>query len=433
MYEFILKEKFLTAMVALFISFFISFVTRGGKYWIRTVIYSYGPSFAAAFYIIAFFSHTRPNSFDLLAGLIFEISILVVFFMHFAKLIKYSAIVSHYDVRRILIISMVFNVIFFIPIISGTGFGLLSDGSRIDFIYTYDWAKHLVYANLMINFLQISFIAALLTQKGKLGLLGWLIILLNLSISISSGSKGAAILWIFAIISLINYQQADFSRVRVFLYVTVVLAATYISTSIVKRFTGLSYVEFVNIAISRFALNNDARALAFDLRTSASVDQGFFQNSFRSFASLFGSPPTDPPLGVLFFKERLQIFDGSGSNASFMALSTFYFPVGYSLIPALFGVLAVVIFSISCIYISRKIKSNAKTLILYSISMPVIILLSQDFLAFQLVLPIFVIVIFGMIFWQHGVRYVLSPGHPRIVRDVTHMVPYGLPERDNQI
>jgi hypothetical protein len=169
-----------------------------------------------------------------------------------------------------------------------------------------------------------------------------------------------------------------------------ILAALWLSATVVSGFFGISKLEFAELAASRFFLNNDARALA--LETGGGPDRMYElpAASFRGVSNKLGLSSVDPPLGQLLYEQEFELADGSGANSSVIALIHYYSPRSYSVLPAvLAGILATVIFA-GVVLLRRVFKCRQRKLALTLSGMLLVQTLSQDFLAFQVLLPLFV-------------------------------------------
>jgi hypothetical protein len=172
--------------------------------------------------------------------------------------------------------------------------------------------------------------------------------------------------------------------------------------------------EFFDLAISRFFLFNDARALALDLRPTYYVDSALFSETFRSLASFFGSAPQNEPLGVLLYKEAFFTDGGSGANASLMALIVYYTEPGYSILSifvATGGLLLVFYLSKISLNFFQDTKNR---LIVITLWTGTITSYSQDFLAFQ----VFVLITLPLMLFLYVIRpkSSFSSGYYKYVR-----------------
>ncbi len=394
MYNFILEQK-LAAFIAALLLALCACAIAGGRLtlWWRGILYSYMPSLAAAFYATAFFADAAPFAGDLAAGLLFEFTVLVLFYRQFRLLRRDLETVSRQSVTKALGRTMVVQVICAVPLIAAGGFGIFSDESRIGYLYTGSLPKYFTYASFLATTAQVALLAALVSTSGRLGSRGWSVILLNFAISVTSGSKGAVFLWLASIASLIDYRRARIPAYKLFGALAIGIGAFLVSSLAVAQFFDLDFDVFLDVAFSRFFLNNDARALAFDLRNWHSASYSMFSESFRSLGNLLGIPPRNDPLGVQLYGEAFAIENGNGANASFMALGTYYFPAGYAFIPAVLGIIGILGVAQLAGMTSSLLHRPVQRVIVRSIWLVCLALYTQDFLAFQVLLPLAILTI----------------------------------------
>lgn len=406
MYEFILKERFATVLGIFLLALFTSSLVGAGRLWLKGLIYNLSPAMAASFYAVAFLATPQPDSADLIAGLIFEVTVLALFFKLLLNIKRDMINICEGDAARVLIWAVAFQLLISYPNMITAGFGLFSEGSRIDYLSSSSLAKYYTYAGLLISTVQAVFLASLVTSRGYLGILGWSVIAANLMLSVLAGSKGGAFLWFLSMASLIEYKRAHIQIYKIIIFLIIVMGLAWISSIIVAKFLNIEFDDFINLALSRFFLNNDARALSLDLRTSQTADLSFFSEAFRSLGNLIGFPPRNDPLGVVLYGEGLSITNGSGANTSFMALATYYFPIGYALIPALLGILGLIVV-VGVAWMSAKLLvMPAPRVMASSIWMACLLTYSQDFLAFQVLLPLTVLAIFAIWISRRKFNYI---------------------------
>lgn len=378
----------MTVLATVLLAFLASSLVGAGRLWLRGLMYNLAPAMAAAFYAVAFLAQPQPNSMDLIAGLLFEITVLALFFRLLFKLKQDIMLISKEDVARVLKWTVVVQILFALPNMTTAGFGLFSEGSRIDYLSANSLAKYYTYAGLLISAVQAAFLASLVTERGYLGILGWAVIITNLVLSVLAGSKGGVFLWLLSIASLIEYRRARIHTCKIIMVLLIGGGAVLISSLIIAKFFSLELGDFIELAMSRFFLYNDARALSLDLRTSQSADFSFFSEAFRSLGNLFGSPPRNDPLGVVLYEEKFSITNGGGANSSFMALATYYFPIGYALIPALMGMVGAIFLTGGALISVKLFSRPAPRVMVTSIWLASFLTYSQDFLAFQVLLPL---------------------------------------------
>lgn len=298
------------------------------------------------------------------------------------------------EVRRLLLATLGLQLALAAPLVLSEGFGIFSDGSRIDYLYAGSLSKYLVYAGIICMGIQAPLLARQISCKGNIGWLGGMVVLFNFAMSILAGSKGGAFLWIFSVLALVNYRQARLSLMAMVLLPLLLVGGIYVSSLQISEFLGITLEDFADLALNRFFLNNDARALAFDFRTSLTSDAGLLSEAFRSLASLFGSAPKNSPLGVHLYAELFGFESGNGANASLIALIVYYSSAGYALLPALLftaGAGALVLFFG---VVRRQMQSAVCRAIVLAFGLLALQQYSQDFLAFQVVLPLVIVFLF---------------------------------------
>lgn len=220
-------------------------------------------------------------------------------------------------------------------------------------------------------------------------------------------------LWLASIASLINYRRARIPVYRLLGALVFGIGALLVSSLAVAQFFDLDLDVFLDLAFNRFFLNNDARALAFDLRNWHSASYSMFSESFRSLGNLFGMPPRNDPLGVQLYGDAFAIDNGNGANASFMALGTYYFPAGYAFIPAVLGIIGVLGVAQLAAMTSNFLRRPVQRVIVRSIWLVCLALYTQDFLAFQVLLPLAILTILIFCFRNfavHGLSTKLPQG-----------------------
>jgi hypothetical protein len=192
---------------------------------------------------------------------------------------------------------------------------------------------------------------------------------------------------------MVDYRRARIPKKVLLLASAAIFGALVVSSVIIADFFGISTGEFADLALARFFLNNDARAMAFDLRTQASGEAGLLAESFRSLANLFGAPPRNEPLGLLLYAQHLGVTNGSGANASLMALITYYSVPGYTAVPAMLASLAIAAVVHMFVRVTRAMRHRGCRVAVLTLALLSVTTFSQDFLAFQVVMPIAIVTI----------------------------------------
>lgn len=392
-YEFILTHKLLTGIIAVLLSVIVSAAVGCGRLWLRALAYGYGPMVAAAFYIAILAADPPPHLVDVLSGVLFESVTLVLYFLLFKRLVGCVQVTPVKEANRGLAISLVLQIAFALPIVASGGFGIFSEGSRIEYLYAGSLPKYFTYAGFMVTSIQAALLATRISGTGSLGWAGAGAVLLNLGLSVASGSKGGVFLWMIATAAMVDYRRARISKKLLVLTSAAVIGALVVSSIIIADFFGISIGEFADLALTRFFLNNDARAMAFDLRTQASAETGLLAESFRSLANLFGAPPRNEPLGVLLYTQLLGVTNGSGANTILMALITFYSVPGYATVPAMLASLAIAAVVLVFVRVARTMRHRGCRGAVLTLALLSVMNFSQDFLAFQVVMPLTIVTI----------------------------------------
>lgn len=400
MYDFILRERLLIASLAVVAALVASTIAGASRLWLRGILYNMTPAMAGAFYAAAYFDDSMQDGMDLFAGLLFELTVFVVFYRYLMNVISNITPIPQKEITATLSIAMIGLIAIFLLNFSSSGFGIYSEGSRIDYLYSSRIQKYYTYMGVLLLALQATFLASLISLRGRVGALGWLVVAVNFGYSVVSGSKGAVLLWVISVLSLIDYKKANLNIGRVIISLIVLTIASVVAISITINYMQLESDDFIDLATSRFFLVNDARALALDLRSTQTAGVSFFSEAFRSLANILGEPPINDPLGVALYQLQLSSTDGTGANASFMALVTYYFPIGYALFPAVCGALGALAVMRIGEFFAASAPNRTWRMIILSTWIPCIVIYSQDFLAFQIIFPLAMLIALGMKAYQ---------------------------------
>jgi hypothetical protein len=396
-YDHLLNAAVVTAMLALCLTLLASAVAGRPGVAARVLAFGFVSAFAAAFFVVAPFARTEVNLPDAAAGLLFEFMVLCLFCRLFIQMLDQ---VQQFDVacsRCALAASLAFQAAIATPLVTSEGFGIFSDGSRIEYLYTGSLAKYLTYAGILLTVLQAGLIAHRVSNAGRPHGLDYLTLAFNFGFSLMSGSKGAFFLWLLGLLALIDYRKAKFRPHVVMGVFLIAIAAFAWMGQVISGFLGLTFEEFLELSLSRFFLSNDARALAFDLRVFTKPDDSLLSESFRSLWTLFGYPPNNPPLGVHLYDHYFGLSDGNGANTSLMALIVFYSAQGTSLLPALVAIIAALLLYASITATRQLLRNPVAQFATTAWGAIALQQFSQDFLAFQVIVPLVVLAV-GILF-----------------------------------
>ncbi len=393
MYEYILETKLVTLLVAVAVVCVTGILVGNLRDALRSIAYSFGPSFACAFFAVGFFYGGEISTFDLTAGFLFEFSVLLAFTKLFCGLRKHTGGADSLYVEKWLRISLVLLLLVSFPIAMSEGFGLFSEGSRIAFLENSGIAKFLVYAGFLILAIQGGLVAQRLSAGQSLGATGYAVAISVFSISTISGSKGFFFLWLASILSMIDYRHVRIRFMPVIGGLIAVTVAFAISVNISSESLGLSGIEFAELVAARFFLNNDARALAFDYGGSTQQFSELLVESFRFLSVRLGYEPTDPPIGFLLHERLFGVSTGTGANASLMALITYYSIRGFALIPVFVACLGLALVYASIVGVRRMLFCPLRQRAVLIIGLTLVQSYSQDFLAFPLLVSLACVVV----------------------------------------
>ena len=398
MYEYLFEAKALTLCAALGCTMLASALTGSASLWWRGLFFAVGPALAAAFFLIAFTAPVQLDVIDIAGGFCLEFTVLMALFALLVALIVALRRCRDGDVARLLTATLVAQVLLTLPLLSSEGFGIFSEGTRIDYLYAGSLAKYLTYSAMLLTGTQVPLLAHRISGRRQ-GLLDAAVVAATFTASVLSGSKGAVFLWIVAIVALVDYRRARLSWRAIALMASMLVAALVLSSSFIAQFLGIELGDFADLALSRFFLTNDARALAFDFRNSVTPDAGLLAESFRSISTLFGTPPQNSPLGVLLYGQLFGFESSSGANASLAALLVYYSQPGSAGILALFAAVGAAGLALLFAGAARRMRRATSRTVILALGLFSLQQYSQDFLAFQVVVPLAILGI--LIVWLY--------------------------------
>jgi hypothetical protein len=268
------------------------------------------------------------------------------------------------------------------------GVGIFSEGSRIEYLAGSRSNLYLSFASLLVQSAMIPVVAAILNNEKRWNRLVVLYLVLISINSVLSGSKGGVLLAMLAIASLLKFQRGrDYIRV-LWAPICGIAALFSITVYIVGSFLLLEPSQMVSTMFSRLFLANDTRSLAIDWATYlGSGNTSLFRESLRNLATLLGDAPKYPPLGQFLYSLQFGTVGLAGGNSSSTALLIAY---GSDLEKALFTILLAIAAVTIGLLAEIQGRSNVVRL---AIGISLLALLSQDFLAFQLCINIFLLLL----------------------------------------
>ena len=358
---------------------------------IRTMLISTGMWFAPAFYLLFIVSQGAFES-EILAGLLLEVLILVVWLKLVSRLMRCVNDPRVHQVRRLtrwLKMAIAFQIGVTVYLLMQEGMGLFSTGSRIEYLEGSRINVYLTYAGLLVSGISVPVAAAIVSRKRSWDRWTALFVGMAMVTSVISGSKGSGLLLLTALLSYVQLPRpgAYFRVLRIPLLVGIAFVSS--TVVVVGKFLDLEHSEMASLMASRFFLVNDGRALSIDLASQLDeTGTSLMRESFRSASRALGSPPENVPLGQLQYQKAFSTQGLAGANSSTTALLIAY---GSSAEKAMFSVLIVV----AALLVYHLASLRGEYLIIrLGIGATLLNLLSQDFLAFQVVLNILLAAVF---------------------------------------
>lgn len=387
MYEMILNFKLLSLVIALVLSVLASVLVGQPIFSLRPIIYNYGPAFASSFFALGIFYDQSVNLLDLASGFIFEFLILIIFTRLFYDLLRYRCSNDYLSVNNWLGLSLALQIIVTLPLITSEGFGIFSEGSRNDYLLNNRAMKYLVYISFLNSTVQAFLVSQMFSGLNKNRLLCYVVIFHTFLLSTLSGSKGGFFLWIASVLVLVDYRKKRIRLMHVIAGTFLIVAALTATVTIISEMLNITPTEFIELSAARFFLNNDARALAFDMRNGSPQIFDLLASTFRGVFIFFGHVPDDPPLGILLHDDLYGFSSGSGANASLIALITYYSVEGYSLFASLLACFMLILVYACIVGFRKMVNYPMHKSIVTVIGLLLVQMFSQDFLAFPLLVP----------------------------------------------
>lgn len=393
LYEFLFTSKLLTAGAGLL--FLVSACMLAGRpaFTWRIMAINFGPVFATGFFAAVLLSEFPVQHADMAAALAFEFVVLCLFCRLIIRAFEALHQIEAGRLRLLLWSCLLLYIALFLPSALAGGFGIFSEGTRIDYLYESRVAKYLTYGGLLLATVLAGVIARSVTLSGRFGPSEVIAILLVSATSILAGSKGGFLLWTLAIVGWVDFRMARIRTSAILLALSGAGLLVAVLAVVVSDFLGITIAEFFDLAFSRFFLNNDARALAIELR-GVRVEPGrdLLSEAFRSLSTLFGSPPRNDPLGVELYDRHFGPMGGVGANASLAAMVIFYSDPGQSLLPFVLAMLLALFVFWVANAVAAAMPGPGSRFAMLAISALMLTMLSQDLLAFQVVGPLAVLV-----------------------------------------
>ena len=347
----------------------------------RSILFSFGFWLAPLFYLTYIvLVHRAP--LKILAALFVEGIILIIYHALFSSLfsiVSNRELVDHRRLMRWLKFGTAIVVALALPLFFVGNFGIFSDGSRNEYLADSRWFMYSAYASILIQAVMVPIVAAILNYEKRWNKFVVLYLIIVSVLSLLAGSKGGGIMSIFAILSLLKFREAK-EYIRLLRFPLIASVTVFISSIYyLGRFLALDPLQMTSLMFVRIFMNNDARALAIDIGGSQNLS--LFRESFRSLATLLGSPPVNPALGQYLYAQAFNTSGFVGANTSSTALLIAYGgPFEKAMFSVLLCTIAIFVYLLTCVR-----GRGRHSILRLAIGIELLSLLSQDFLAFQLI------------------------------------------------
>lgn len=313
-------------------------------------------------------------------GLFFEVFVLLGS-MYILRLIFINIRSRNiYFSRKTILVLLLLKTFLGVILIKSGSWGLFSSDIRTGFLNGSWYLKYIVYLSRVLDLLALLVLASRFRMNLRFLYSDLFLIFVIVFGGFLSGSKGSFIFWIFSLLVLSGRTIVFTKFFRRLIFMTALLIMPFISHMSSRLL--ISDSQLISLIFKRFYLNNDTRALAFDLRMISDHNSGFFRESYRGYSRLLFGQPQHDPLGVRLYSEILSVYSGEGGNASYMALVTAYTP---TVVSGLIWVVFAIINILMLWFFLNSIKLDRKFWFLgLIIQLQMLNFYSQDFLAYPL-------------------------------------------------
>lgn len=372
---------------------------------------------ATLLYILAF-SNTAYNRVLILFVIALELALLF-FTTYFLRdlIVRISSSINVFSVDSILIklLFLSTSISLYLLLSNPGSFGILSEGSRIDYLSHGSLPLLLTYFSIVVQYAIIIVISTRL-YNNKFSWLDIVTLLIAFMASFVSGSKGAVFMMILTIFILaygLGYKLSKISLTIKLISLFAFIASIIIYIYLMTIFLDFSLEQTINLALSRFILSADGRALASDSfihdEMMINTHGDLMAEIFKGFSYKLGVQVSELPIGRAQYTAAYSTDSFIGANAGLSSHILTY----YSNYADLFSILFCMAFTIVVITVGYMIlhKSQYPFQKLISVSFLFTMLLTfvQDYQAFVVTAEL----LFGWIF--------IAFSRKLIVASVRHM------------
>ncbi len=347
----------------------------------------------SALIYILIYSDTVSNSKLILFVIALEL-ILLFFTTYFLCDLIYriissiNAFISDGILKKLLFLSI--SISLYLLLSNPNSFGLLSGGSRIDYLSNGGLPLLLTYFSAVVQNAIIIVISTRL-YKNKFSWLDILAFLITFMISLLSGSKGNVfmiILTIFILAFGLGYKLNKISLTVKILSFIVFSASIIAYIYLMSVFLNSSFEQSINLALSRFVLSADGRALASDSLINnammTNIHGNLLAEIFKGFSYKLGVQVSELPIGRAQYAAAYSIDLFVGANAGLSSHILTYYRNLSDLFAIFFCMLFIVVV-IAVGYLTLYISQGPfRKLISFSFLFTMLLTFVQDFQAFVL-------------------------------------------------
>lgn len=387
----ILEDMKWIYLIAFAISLSITMFFKNKRIIISVLALNWAPIVGLAVMLyLAMFSKSLYSSDLLLLVIMIEAFILIIITLTLRDLlIKIQEKITFYSSKKILIKFFIINnlILFYLIVTNPTSMGVFSEGSRIDYMAGGTLPLLLTYLSMVIQ-TAIMMAVGIRIYAQKLSKLDFFTILFAFIGSLLSGSKGAVFLSIAYMMVIAWGLGHHFNRkLKIILpLLATLLVGSY--TYFLSRFLNTTFVDNVNLAISRFILSADGRALASDYQIHDALMRNTHGNLlseiFKGFAPRLGSIVSDIPLGVAQYAAAFNINSYVGANAGISSTILSYYENPIDML-SIFICLMFTVFVVAVGYLAINLSNNSfEQFATIAFIVTSVLTLVQDYQAFVL-------------------------------------------------
>ncbi len=391
-YDLILRNQLSIYLIGAFIGSIVVFSFRQRRAVASLVLINWQSVVGLSALIYLFlFSDTMFDHHLTLLVIEIELALLfIVIFLLRDLIFRIKSSIRDFASNRILIKLLIIStsVSLYLFVSNPERFGIFSEGSRIDYLSNGSLPLLLTYLSAVFQTALVIVIGSRIYTR-KFCWLDIVALMLAFVTSLLSGSKGAIFLAILNMGVLAWGLGYSFRRVSLtlkLLVLTFSITAVGAYLFFMAKFLNFTFEQSINLALSRFVLTADARALASD----SSIHSVLMSNThgtllaeiFKGFSRKLGVVVSEMPLGVAQYAAAYNIDSFVGANAGLSSFILSYYDSYADLLAIVFCVFfATVIISAAYMTLNAS-RRPFERLISLSFLFTILLTFVQDYQAF---------------------------------------------------